>query len=760
MEQLSALITLYWVPTYTASKTRLINIDLTRNLVYFGRIVENPKPMESFRKYRIPLAKKHDAWYTAMEAKKEDGPFTCCCCGEFVVLKKGSKRAHHFSHAKDSKCTASHESMQHKYAKHIIVSKLSKFAFRCTCLTCQKVFVRRWLETDGFTATEELRCMDGGYILDVGIKDRDGGTVAALEVCHTHPIGQVKRGKLELHGISVVEVSADSVIATYERSGHDATEFEASDIKNSRSLMQCPECEGLAAKQATRRLVTIVQESPEAFHYNKTCTLGHVHRWCLPKERGPYVPGVKTAKDGDLVKIYKGFEIQILTNTASNLERLRLCLPKQLVSQANHWISYEKVPRPGGNGATNFVFELRTNEEHCPTCQRIKDDARKAHIHKAAEEERLRQALAEKAAEEKRLRQEAVEKERLRRFAAKAAEDVEKEKLRQAAVEENRLRQIAAEEEKNRQALADKAAEEERRQKAATDEERRRQALAAKAAEEKSLRQVFELEAAEKERLRQVAVKEERDRQTLAAKAAAEERRQKAAAEEERVWHEKAARAANPMFAPCVTGKERCVLQTSGHYTPFCTNVDLWKRAKKNECVCSGQFQEQELQARILEARAKAKPSPLDTAFERARQAEIRKEREQLSRQASANKAANRKRKQQEAEASEENKQKRYRYSLREIVKKTVTTWLQAYPRTFSEEHVSCEPGTVYNGCVRLQPSAPHDSDHVAFALKEFTAALNAVCFEQGLPATQELADTTAVLRYRIVFADAKETAE
>jgi hypothetical protein len=309
---------------------------------------------------RIPLAKRGTLWFTAWEARKGGAAFTCGCCNEKVVLKKGTKRAHHFAHAADTQCELARgdaktcESMQHRYAKHILSTTLSLWKFTCKCLTCVAPLVLQWETSDTVGVEEEWRCMGGKFVLDVAVI-RAGEAIAALEVLHTHAIGEKKRGQLERAGLAVVEVSAADVIKAYE----DRT-FTASDVGDTHSLVQCGSCKSLPRKRAVRTLLCLLQESSQvATTFDVHCTAGHHFQWRVMETLVPQV-----SKSGLSVRVCNGVKIYV-----SNQPVLEPGNPWW-------WAGPKAILNPQRNDAS-VAIRVCTRPQACRTCKWAVEEERR-----------------------------------------------------------------------------------------------------------------------------------------------------------------------------------------------------------------------------------------------------------------------------------------------------------------------------------------------------------------------------------------------
>ena len=211
--------------------------------------------------FKIPMALSqtntgHDGFEMyAFQAERSDGPFTCLKCKEGVILRKGTKKAHHFAHRPSSTCKikshAVSESAKHKYAKAILSSTLTLWTIsrRCanssTPLKCMSEDITTF--SDKHKAIQELQC--GHYRLDIGVQV-NGVTCTAVEVRYTSAVSAEKRLALQCSGIDVLEVDATCVIAAF-----DTKRFVTTDV--CLDGWYCPRCK--PTRQGQDQLVEILQ---------------------------------------------------------------------------------------------------------------------------------------------------------------------------------------------------------------------------------------------------------------------------------------------------------------------------------------------------------------------------------------------------------------------------------------------------------------------------------------------------------------------
>ena len=159
----------------------------------------------------VPVALSKRGVRMASEVKQEDGPFECLECSEELILKAVDSELVrvHFSHlaARGSCGGGGGESVTHAYAKRLIAVHLHLWRFAADVGRELVSFLKEC------TAYEELVC--GVFRLDVGVKDSQGVTIAAIEVKKTHAVDDAKFDTLERSKVRVFEVDADEVIDAF-----------------------------------------------------------------------------------------------------------------------------------------------------------------------------------------------------------------------------------------------------------------------------------------------------------------------------------------------------------------------------------------------------------------------------------------------------------------------------------------------------------------------------------------------------------------
>lgn len=155
---------------------------------------------------------------SAEHAFRGSGIYRCCDeeCGGDVFVRRGEVRTAHFCHCHhhDSEsCSRNNggETQAHYDSKHFVARNLEAFRFVVNrCQTCGERNVKRFC--NGHVALVEGLVKDTKRRADVLVKDKEGkADIAAIEILHTHRVGQDKRRELERVGTAVVEIEASDV---------------------------------------------------------------------------------------------------------------------------------------------------------------------------------------------------------------------------------------------------------------------------------------------------------------------------------------------------------------------------------------------------------------------------------------------------------------------------------------------------------------------------------------------------------------------
>ena len=137
------------------------------------------------------------------------GDYRCLQCQERVHFKPGKTKQPHFAHAAVTTCTG--ESVLHLAAKQALLEELPGLSevgvlLPCRRAGCQNVHIEVWT-LPLFDAVQTEVSLDN-VRLDVALMYK-GVVVAAIEVFHTHRIGEEKRQAL---AIPWIEVRAETVL--------------------------------------------------------------------------------------------------------------------------------------------------------------------------------------------------------------------------------------------------------------------------------------------------------------------------------------------------------------------------------------------------------------------------------------------------------------------------------------------------------------------------------------------------------------------
>lgn len=141
-------------------------------------------------------------------------------CGE-CFLDIGYRKAHsrqgygvrsHFFHVSgdESRSCGGGESLIHRACKQWIIDNLQSTTFETQCSKCQLARSFGVGERPRI-ATAEYATPDRRYIIDVHVSASTADW--AVEICHTHPIGQDKRKGLHSYVDGVCEISSQEIIA-------------------------------------------------------------------------------------------------------------------------------------------------------------------------------------------------------------------------------------------------------------------------------------------------------------------------------------------------------------------------------------------------------------------------------------------------------------------------------------------------------------------------------------------------------------------
>jgi hypothetical protein len=129
--------------------------------------------------------------YTIPQNAIKGQRYECPECNEELILKKGNKRVHHFSHKKNSSCTyldKPSESYQHLGAKHLIRDKLQNTPIQINrdCSVCKHKIVFNIPQCDNTVYSVELEHRfrlvgNGGHCKRIA-KNDDGGDLCIADI--------------------------------------------------------------------------------------------------------------------------------------------------------------------------------------------------------------------------------------------------------------------------------------------------------------------------------------------------------------------------------------------------------------------------------------------------------------------------------------------------------------------------------------------------------------------------------------------------
>lgn len=229
-----------------AGKRRLVldddepKIDEVDTEGYGTTVAAFAKPAASVARNQSPLmstaANQEESIYTGKEDEfargcsgpvfygTSSGTYTCYGCDNRLSWVSPFKRkvcgvvqhvTGHFRHTASTNCTKGGETIYHNAAKHAAATANLKYKIPCCELSCNQLIPVHFEED----VVYEVECPFLNYKLDVGIKDKNGAIIGAIEIFQTHAIGKVKQDDLTDHNIAWIEVRSRKVLGAVER-GH------------------------------------------------------------------------------------------------------------------------------------------------------------------------------------------------------------------------------------------------------------------------------------------------------------------------------------------------------------------------------------------------------------------------------------------------------------------------------------------------------------------------------------------------------------
>ena len=170
-----------------------------------------------------------------------DGTYTCYGCDNRLSWVRPFERKvcgvvqhviGHFRHTASTNCTKGGETIYHNAAKHAAATANLKYEVPCCETNCDQS-IPVIFEED---VVYEVECPFRNYKLDVGVKDRDGNVVGAIEIFETHAIDKEKRSCLTDHNLAWVEVRSRRVLGAVESGQQSCT-------ANLCAFSRCQACE-------------------------------------------------------------------------------------------------------------------------------------------------------------------------------------------------------------------------------------------------------------------------------------------------------------------------------------------------------------------------------------------------------------------------------------------------------------------------------------------------------------------------------------
>ena len=152
------------------------------------------------------------------------GSFSCIDCTHEVYPRRGNQRAWHFSHysSKHNHACAHQnggETLEHYQSKHWIAQHVACIQFRTGwCKGCSAPkHLARASGSYRLSAEVEKRISGTNRVADVLLTERSVTTgytriVAAVEVFHSHAVDEQKMAECAEIGVSIFEVTTDSVM--------------------------------------------------------------------------------------------------------------------------------------------------------------------------------------------------------------------------------------------------------------------------------------------------------------------------------------------------------------------------------------------------------------------------------------------------------------------------------------------------------------------------------------------------------------------
>jgi hypothetical protein len=193
----------------------------------------------------VKISWAQDADGQAVNAKvvaKEDGAFFCFECGKELILRQGEINEAHFAHKHDAagNCGGGIETWQHIKAKQYLEENLAKWQFVTQCGGCKHPLKKISFDKGQSASSEHVY---DRFVVDVMVM-RNKTAVAALEVRHSHAVGEAKKEFFLSKRLPLIEVKAEQIIEAFENDTFEAMVLDRKYCqecvrKNSRPCIGC-----------------------------------------------------------------------------------------------------------------------------------------------------------------------------------------------------------------------------------------------------------------------------------------------------------------------------------------------------------------------------------------------------------------------------------------------------------------------------------------------------------------------------------------
>lgn len=320
------------------------------------------------------------------------GHFSCIDCSNNVHVKRGDKRAWHFSHysSKDGAvCPHKNggETEEHYYAKHFIAQNIHRCVFQTgKCKRCWTKIL--FPGANQCIAEVEKRIPGTSKVADVLLSSMHKGKArAAVEVFHTHAVDADKRDACRRQGVAILEVTTAEVDAARQLGGSSggAIVMRTVDCANGLSGDQiCTQC----VMASSFRDDLYKQQRVWAWYDAKWAEIGKMHqKEYVAREMAAWlkVYEAEQAEEMMLVEMAEREEEMMCVEMAEQESDVQLVDPQiqQHLSELNS--------QPQQQQQQKELPEVDMREKNRVTALRLDEEERKR---KLAEEESARKRLA------------------------------------------------------------------------------------------------------------------------------------------------------------------------------------------------------------------------------------------------------------------------------------------------------------------------------------------------------------------------------